>query len=213
MQRVLWLFSILVLTGCETTSPIDYRPSLMSVADAIDRIDRLTMSQRPEWRPDFIEINDQYILWGEGSLSRGSRNIPAFLGKTTTTTHEVGDRMYYDSPHRIVLSSWSGDHYVVSIRNEDTEFFKYVFRTKNQENAKRYVDALETLVSYYGAEPNSNVTIENAESANVGTDTTDDSDGRKDVYAELIKLDDLRKRGILTDAEFEAEKKRLLESR
>ncbi len=32
----------------------------------------------------------------------------------------------------------------------------------------------------------------------------------KDVYAELIKLDDLHKRGILTDAEFEAQKKKLL---
>jgi hypothetical protein len=32
----------------------------------------------------------------------------------------------------------------------------------------------------------------------------------KDVYAELIKLDDLRKRGIISDAEFEAQKKALL---
>jgi Short C-terminal domain len=34
-----------------------------------------------------------------------------------------------------------------------------------------------------------------------------------DVYTELLKLDDLRKKGIITDAEFEAQKKRLLESR
>ena len=32
----------------------------------------------------------------------------------------------------------------------------------------------------------------------------------KDTYAELIKLEDLRKRGILNDAEFEAQKKKLL---
>jgi len=31
-----------------------------------------------------------------------------------------------------------------------------------------------------------------------------------DLYAELIKLDDLRKKGIITDAEFESEKKKLL---
>lgn len=42
---------------------------------------------------------------------------------------------------------------------------------------------------------------------NVAAPTTP---ARKDVYAELIKLDDLRKRGILTDAEYEAQKKRLL---
>lgn len=31
-----------------------------------------------------------------------------------------------------------------------------------------------------------------------------------DIYAELIKLDELRKKGIITEAEFEAQKKRLL---
>jgi hypothetical protein len=30
------------------------------------------------------------------------------------------------------------------------------------------------------------------------------------VYAELVKLDDLRKKGIITEAEFEAQKKKLL---
>lgn len=33
---------------------------------------------------------------------------------------------------------------------------------------------------------------------------------KKDFYAELLKLDDLKKRGIITDAEFEALKKKLL---
>lgn len=33
---------------------------------------------------------------------------------------------------------------------------------------------------------------------------------QNDLYAELLKLDDLRKRGLLTDAEFEAEKAKLL---
>lgn len=32
----------------------------------------------------------------------------------------------------------------------------------------------------------------------------------KDVYAELLKLDELRKRGLLSDLEFETQKKRLL---
>jgi hypothetical protein len=32
----------------------------------------------------------------------------------------------------------------------------------------------------------------------------------KDVYTELMKLDDLRKKGIITDTEFEAQKKKLL---
>ena len=31
-----------------------------------------------------------------------------------------------------------------------------------------------------------------------------------DRYSELVKLDDLRKKGIISEAEFEAEKKKLL---
>lgn len=42
-------------------------------------------------------------------------------------------------------------------------------------------------------------------------ETKDTTEPRKDVYAELEKLDALRKKGIITDAEFEAEKKKLLE--
>lgn len=34
----------------------------------------------------------------------------------------------------------------------------------------------------------------------------------KDVYAELVKLDDLRKKGLLNEAEFESQKKKLLDS-
>jgi hypothetical protein len=37
------------------------------------------------------------------------------------------------------------------------------------------------------------------------------ADKMPDHYDELLKLDDLRKKGILTEAEFEAEKKKLLE--
>ena len=40
--------------------------------------------------------------------------------------------------------------------------------------------------------------------------TKDESIKPKDVYAELIKLDDLRKKGIISEAEFEVQKKKLL---
>jgi hypothetical protein len=40
--------------------------------------------------------------------------------------------------------------------------------------------------------------------------TKDASINSTDVYAELIKLDDLRKKGILTDAEFDVQKQKIL---
>ncbi len=44
-------------------------------------------------------------------------------------------------------------------------------------------------------------------------ETKDTSPKENDIYTELIKLDDLRKRGIITEEEFLAQKKRLLEGK
>ncbi len=40
----------------------------------------------------------------------------------------------------------------------------------------------------------------------------DESVKAKDIYSELLKLDDLRKKGIINEADFEAQKKKLLNS-
>lgn len=54
--------------------------------------------------------------------------------------------------------------------------------------------------------------IGSEDSVRVEKDVTirDESVLKRDVYGELIKLDDLRKRGLLTDSEFLTEKARLL---
>ena len=43
------------------------------------------------------------------------------------------------------------------------------------------------------------------------SESTDQTEDRNDVYKQIQMLDDLRERGILTDAEFDAEKKQLLD--
>ena len=58
--------------------------------------------------------------------------------------------------------------------------------------------------------PRPDIVIEKTEKAPVDVRTNDKTDRQKDVYSELIKLDDLRKRGILSESEFEAQKKKLL---
>lgn len=81
---------------------------------------------------------------------------------------------------------------------------EYQFRVvdKNDPEARR-----TSLV------PRADVVIEKTEKITADVKTTDQTERTKDVYAELIKLDDLRKRGILTDAEFEAQKRKLLEGK
>lgn len=58
--------------------------------------------------------------------------------------------------------------------------------------------------------PGPNVVIEKTEKTAVEVRTKDQTDHQKDLYSELTKLDDLRKRGILSEAEFEVQKKKLL---
>ena len=78
---------------------------------------------------------------------------------------------------------------------------EYQFRVvdKNDPEARRV-----SLV------PRPDVVIEKTEKTSIDVKTKDQTDRPKDVYAELLKLDDLRKRGILSEAEFEAQKTKLL---
>lgn len=55
----------------------------------------------------------------------------------------------------------------------------------------------------------SDVVIESSETSR-DLRSSEGSRQEPDLYSELMKLDDLRKRGLLTDAEFEEEKRKLL---
>ena len=55
------------------------------------------------------------------------------------------------------------------------------------------------------------IDVENSDNVSADSESTVHTEDRKDIYAELEILNDLRERGILTDAEFDAEKKKLLE--
>ena len=79
-------------------------------------------------------------------------------------------------------------------------YFEYQFRVveKTDPEAKR-----SSLV------PRPDVVIQRTDEVTANI-TVDNQSGPKDVYSELLRLDDLRERGILTDAEFEREKSKVL---
>jgi len=74
----------------------------------------------------------------------------------------------------------------------------------------RVVDKADPEVRRVSLVPRPNMVIEKTEKSTVDVKTKDLTERPKDVYAELIKLDDLRKRGILSEAEFAAQKQKLL---
>ena len=88
-----------------------------------------------------------------------------------------------------------------------------------QKKRDYYVRLINGRVESYGQmgdfDSTKNPTIEIKTQST--TQSTSDSkikvDTPVDFYTELMKLDDLRKRGLLTDEEFEAAKKKLLEKK
>ncbi len=80
--------------------------------------------------------------------------------------------------------------------------FEYQFRVVdiNDPEAKR-----TALV------PRADMVIEKTEKISADVRTKNSAAKEPDLYAELTKLDDLRQRGILSNAEFEVEKKKLLD--
>lgn len=80
--------------------------------------------------------------------------------------------------------------------------FEYQFRVvdKNDPEATR-----TALV------PRADIVVEKMEKISSDVHTKDGSSRQPDLYVELTKLDDLRKKGLLTDVEFEAEKRKLFD--
>ncbi len=84
----------------------------------------------------------------------------------------------------------------------DWASFEYQFRVidKNDPEARR-----TSLV------PRADIVIDKTENISANIQTKDQSKKTTDLYAELIKLDDLRKKGIISNTEFESQKKKFLE--
>jgi hypothetical protein len=74
----------------------------------------------------------------------------------------------------------------------------------------RVVDPNDPEARRVNLVPRPDVVIEKTEKTSLDITTKDKAEKPKDLYAELLKLDDLHKRGILSDAEFDGQKKKLL---
>ena len=78
---------------------------------------------------------------------------------------------------------------------------EYQFRVVSQDDP----EAQRTSLT-----PRPDVVIEKDSNISVDIKTKDQTEQTKDVYKELLKLDDLRKKGIITEEEFETQKKKIL---
>ena len=61
-------------------------------------------------------------------------------------------------------------------------------------------------------EPRADIVIESDERVRENIRISDESENTKDIYSEILKLDDLRQRGLITDEEYETEKREILDN-
>lgn len=80
----------------------------------------------------------------------------------------------------------------------------------NFEYQFRLVDKNDPRASGAALVPRPDVVIEQHETAKTDVQVHNDTPQRVDLYTELMKLDDLHKKGLLTDAEFDALKQKLI---
>ncbi|PPK49969.1 hypothetical protein BY454_14017 [Marinobacter persicus] len=144
---------VLGLSGCGT-SPMKYQPETdISYSQAVHVIDRLIMEQHSDWRPDFVEVTDRFILLGYGSVTQGGAS-GAFIGNVaigahSSTTRVASDRIYFESIDDIILYSWKRKFrqwYVVSLLGNNR---KHILRTRSLEEAKQMANALQVILDSY----------------------------------------------------------------
>jgi hypothetical protein len=58
--------------------------------------------------------------------------------------------------------------------------------------------------------PRPDIVVQKTDKISADIRTKDETDKKLDLYTELTKLDDLRKKGLITDQEFESQKQKLL---
>ncbi len=75
----------------------------------------------------------------------------------------------------------------------------------------RVVDKNDPEARRTSLTPRPNIVIDKTERISEDIHTKDTTEKQPDLYTELTKLDDLRKRGVITNAEFETQKKILLD--
>lgn len=75
----------------------------------------------------------------------------------------------------------------------------------------RVVDEADAEAVRTSLVPRADVVIEETKDVNISIEAEVDSNVSGDLYSELIKLDDLRQRGLLTEEEFADQKTKLLE--
>src|ERR1017187_3840177 len=147
--------------------------------------------------PGIVQLSpDTYMITKEdhGGIFAFNR------GKLKTKTIREADA-FAESKGKVAIPVALKEHPVGVLG--DWASVEYQFRVVNKDDPEAKRTALV---------PRPDIVVEKTEKISADVRTKDDTAKKPDMYTEIMKLDDLRKKGLITDAEFEAQKQKLLEA-
>jgi hypothetical protein len=145
-------FMAISIVGC-STAPIAYTPKAgLTVKQARKQIEKLALTQHRSWKPDWIEIQKEYIAWGMGSVTTGG-GIGTVIGDSvfssgSSRTRQVGERLYFEDVTGIKINNWKTNRFVVRVTTKRGE--QILLRTFLLEDAQSYVDSINVLLKTFG---------------------------------------------------------------
>ncbi len=153
-MKSLILVLSLFLFGC-TATQIQYAPnSVENKALATQIIEQVIMEQPLKYRPEGTLITEEYLAFGEGFVSKGSTvsnallvtdNSAVTIGSTKVESKNIASRLYFNSLTGMDLFH-KRDWYIVQLRNDENRIVRR-FYTRNQNKAKRFIDAMSLYIS------------------------------------------------------------------
>jgi len=211
MRRIIALFIIVMISACTAVTVIPVDASLNARHVCIQDNPRVTIS-------NFVQIvRDGFQRHGV-STEVFSNLKPAHCEFILTyTARRSWDIATYMSIAELVLMK---DSLVVARANYHLRGKGGLALTKWASTKSKMDPVIDELLAQYTYDPDAprtliefstDVAAAPVENEKLETTPSEESKSPVDVYSELLKLDDLRERGILTDAEFESEKQKLLE--
>lgn len=90
----------------------------------------------------------------------------------------------------------------------DWATFEYQFKLVDKDSRERGDSTINTNRKVMPVRPN--VSVQSSENISADINVKSQDHVKPDMYSELVKLDDLRKRGIISEAEFQTQKAKLL---
>ncbi len=211
MRRIITLFILVMISACTAVTVIPFDASLNARHVCIQDNPRVTIG-------DFVQIvRDGFQRHGISTEVITNLKPTHCEFTLTYTARRSWDIATYLSIAELVLMK---DGREVARANYHLRGKGGLALNKWASTKSKMDPVIDELLAQYKYDPNAPQTVIEistdvaaAPVSNENLDTTPskESNSPVDVYSELLKLDDLRERGILTDAEFESEKRKLLE--